>query len=171
MTIYYTISSDFTRVFIKIYIRFANNSHFCELPGEKFALEPHLGSDKSPAVQVFENACVGGKCEFQLVGIEKLLFVSERFIKGVAAVFAVAEQGMADAGEMRPYLMSPAREQLDLNEAQAAVLGEDGVLRAYLLCATVRRSLTVTLFFFSSLVSQPSSTPLFCFMEPWITQR
>ena len=42
---------------------------------------------------------------------------------------------MADAGEMRPYLMSPAREQLDLNEAQAAVLGEDGVLCAYLLCA------------------------------------
>ena len=63
------------------------------------------------SAQIFEDARIGGKVETQAVGVERLM----RF-----AVFAVAEQGMAEVGHARADLMRAAREQLDLQKRQLA---------------------------------------------------
>ena len=68
------------------------------------------------SVQIFEDARVAGKVEAQAVGVERLMRFAIFAVHAADAVFAVAEQGMAEVGHARADLMRAAREQLDLQK-------------------------------------------------------
>ena len=70
--------------------------------------------------QIFEDARIGGEVETQAVGVERLMRFAIFAVHAADAVFAVAEQGMAEVGHARANLMRTAREQLDLQKRQLA---------------------------------------------------
>ena len=102
---------------------------------KKFPPEPNVGNLKAFSVKIFKNTRFARESKFKPIGIQKLLFVAERLVHGVFSVFAVAEQGMADTCKVRPYLMSSAREQLNLNKAQPVFFGNDLLFCFDLLCS------------------------------------
>ena len=75
---------------------------------------------KLASAQIFEDARVAGKVEAQAVGVERLMRFAIFAVHAADAVFAVAEQGMAEVGHARADLMRAAREQLNLQKRQLA---------------------------------------------------
>ena len=62
--------------------------------------EVHILHLEGTAVQVFQGAGVGGKRKDQLVGVQGLTVTAQPAVVLLAAVFAVADEGMARGGEL-----------------------------------------------------------------------
>ena len=87
-----------------------------EIPGEELVAEPHLLRLKAPAVQIVEGARAALEPEGELVGVESLELVAGAVVVAVAAVLGVAEQRMADGGEVCADLVGAAGQQVDLQQ-------------------------------------------------------
>ena len=68
-----------------------------------------------------------------------MLFVAVRLVLCIAAVFAVAKQGMPDRGKMRTDLMRAPGEQFDFCQSKAVLFGENTVFCADLFAVRAGR--------------------------------
>ena len=67
------------------------------------------------SAQVFKNARIRRKIEFQLVRVQSLPLFAVAFVEALAPVFAVAQQRPAGVGHLDAYLVRTAGEEPALN--------------------------------------------------------
>ena len=82
-----------------------------------FCAKWNIFNFKGFTLQIVQNPGVGFEIEYQFIGIQRLLLQTVFAVDLAAAVFAVAQQGMADVGELGADLMGASCKQLTLHQA------------------------------------------------------
>ena len=85
---------------------------------EVFLQKIHVLHLEAAAVEVLQGTGIGGEAELQAVGVQGLAVAAVLPVFPLAAVLAVAQQGVAGGGELGADLMGAPGDEIALHQGQ-----------------------------------------------------